>query len=96
MDEKKVRAAVINVLEELVDCDTKQKITDKSNPIVGLGLESDDGLEFACIISKKLGFHLDDKINPFVNDDGNKARSVGEIVALISSCKPPKVGTTNE
>lgn len=96
MDKKKVRAAVIDTLKELVDPDEKPKITDKSNPIAGLGLESDDGLEFACIISKKLNFHLDDKINPFVNDDGNKARSVGEIVSLISSCTLETVGTTNE
>lgn len=79
-------------LEELVtDCLLKMvtskgdppAITKRTDPIHELGLESIDGLAFACLLSEKLKFQIPNSINPFV-DEQNRARKVGEIINLLN------------
>lgn len=60
-------------------------ITKTTDPIGGLGLESLDGLAFACLLSKKLNYQIPNEINPLVNDKKAKARTVGEIVDLLDN-----------
>lgn len=95
MAEAKIKTAVIETLKMLVD-NPKIAVVEETNPIVGLGLTSDDGLEFACVISEKLGIHIDNKVNPFVNDEGNRARTVGEIITLVGTYSKQAVGASNE
>ncbi len=59
-------------------------ITKRTNPIHELGLESIDGLAFACLLSEKLHFQIPNSINPFV-DEQNRARKVGEIINLLNN-----------
>lgn len=91
----KIRTAVISSLKELID-ENDTTISDNTKPIAGLGLMSDDGLDFACTISEKLGFNLDDKINPFINDVEHRERNVEEIITLIAICREEAIGATNE
>ena len=58
-------------------------IVDSTDQINGLGMVSDDGLDFACEVSDRLGFHFPDDLNPFVDDSGRRPRRVREIVELI-------------
>src|SRR5690242_8208646 len=58
-------------------------IDDDTDPINELGLESLDGLDFACVLSKKLSYQIPADINPLVNDKKKRARKVGEIVEFM-------------
>lgn len=81
-----VRRLVIESLREMLKQDAMTdipKIDDGTEPIRDLGRDSPDGVEFACVLSDKLKFHVPDEINPFVDDDGCRARRVGQIVDLI-------------
>lgn len=79
-----ILACVIDVLQGYVT-DQGTPINEGTDPIRGLGLVSDDGLDFACEVSSRLGFHFPDDLNPFVDDSGQRARRVGEIADLIAT-----------
>ena len=83
-----VREGVIEILREMVSARDTPEINDGTDPIHGLGLVSDDGLDFACEISTRFGFHFPDDLNPFVDDAGHRARLVREIVDLIAPMIP--------
>ena len=84
MNKDRVRKCVFDSLRETLGKDGGDVvISDQTNPIRGLGLKSDDGVDFACTLSDKLGFEIEHAINPFVDDDGKRARSVGQIVSLV-------------
>ena len=87
-----IREQVVEVLRGMVKGDPTSEIGDGTEPIRGLGLVSDDGLDFACEISIKLDFHFPDDQNPFVDDSGQRARNVSEIVELIA----PMIAGTKE
>jgi hypothetical protein len=80
---EQVRDCVLEVLCHMVPGVERNEINDATDPIRGLGLISDDGLDFACEISQRLGFHFPNEGNPFVDDLGRRARRVGEIIELI-------------
>ncbi len=94
MTQDTIRSAVVEALHELLD-GPPVTVNDETIPITNLGLCSEDGLDFACIISEKLDFHLDDKVNPFINDAGNIALNIQQITALVSSLVPKKAEVTN-
>ncbi len=95
MESQKLRMIVIDTLRDLIE-EGAPIISDNTNPISELGLTSDDGLDFACIISEKLGFHIDEKVNPFICDDGDEERNVSKIIALVKQCGEQTVEVTNE
>jgi len=80
-----VREFVIESIEEALDHKDHVEITEATDPILELGLESHDGLDFACAISEKLQYSIPHRVNPFVDDKGKRALRVGEIVDLV--CK---------
>ena len=80
-----VRAHVLQSLHEVLGEENAVDINDQTDPIRGLGLNSDDGLDFACALSEKLNYDIPDKVNPLVDDSRRRPRRVGEIVDLM--CK---------
>lgn len=94
MKQADVRDAVISALKEVTGPDCRTSITDQTKPIGHLGFESCDGVDFACELSDKLGYHIPDDQNPFVDDTRRRARTVGEIVqwtqALLADQKEKK------
>jgi len=56
-----------------------------TKPITNLGLASEDGVEFECIVETLLDVTLPNQINPFVDDEHNRPRTVAEIVAYLTS-----------
>ena len=58
-------------------------IGNDTDPINELGLESIEGVHFACILSDKLSFKIPVKVNPLVNDKKRRARTVGEVVEFL-------------
>lgn len=85
MTQHDIRQLVISALREILGPACPDTITDQTNPIRHLGLESCDGLDFACTLSEKLDYHIPDHVNPFVDDDRKRARTVGEIVVLTQA-----------
>jgi acyl carrier protein len=85
-----VREIVIDTIREVLNKDGGVEIREETDPILGLGLDSDDGIDFACGISEKLNYNLPDNINPFVCDKPSRPRRVGEIVDLM--CKLAQEG----
>lgn len=80
---EEIRQQVIKSLYEILNKQETTEINDQMDPIRDLGLDSPDGVEFACLISEKIDFHIPDKVNPFVDDNRRRPRRVGQIVDLI-------------
>lgn len=80
-----VRNCVIECLHEVLGDQNGANIGEQTDPMLGLGLDSEDGVNFACKLSNKLNYEIPDEINPLVDDERHRPRSVGEITDLI--CK---------
>ena len=81
-----IRLVVIECLKKLLGKKAiGVEITDKIDPIQNLGLESVDGIGFACELGQRLNCHIPVKVNPLVNDATCRSRKVGEIVTLLHS-----------
>ena len=83
LDRDKVRDCVIQSLRDVVGNADVPTINEQTDPICGLGLDSADGVAFACSLSDKLEFDIPDRINPLVDDNVRRPRRVGEIVDLV-------------
>lgn len=84
INREKIHKCVIESLKEVLDKPIVVEINDQTDPIRNLGLESEDGVEFACALSEKLDYHIPDDLNPFTVDiPRERSRKVFEIVDLI-------------
>lgn len=57
---------------------------DRLRAVGDLGFDSHDGIAVACELSALLGFDIPNEINPLVDDEEKRGRTVQEIVDLIS------------
>lgn len=72
------------------------ELTDDTDPIGGLGLESEDGVDWACDL-ELLGISVPTKVNPFVIDGEHpRPRPFGEIVRLLYGYVKHGEGAGNE
>jgi predicted aconitase len=72
------------------------ELTDDTDPISGLGLKSEDGVDWACDL-EALGIEVPTKINPFVVDGQHpRPRRFGEIVQLLYGYVEHGEGARNE
>lgn len=93
-NQSEIEAQVIEALKELLGADFQGKINLHTNPIKDCGKDSEDGIEFACLLSEKFRVHIPDNLNPFVDDARNRARTVGEIATMMSKLlEREEVGT---
>ena len=92
---QQVLECVLELLEQMTAGSDHPKIGADTDPIRGLGLCSDDGIDFACEISARLGFHFPDDKNPFIDDTGHRSRPVAEIVTLVYSMLPSGTEATH-
>jgi len=86
-----LRDTVIACLREFSPESAAIEITDASNPILDLGLDSLKGLELACEFSARLGVKIEAKDNPLIDYESSipRVRKVGELVEHLS--KLPKL-----
>ncbi len=80
MDRKEAFAVVVEALAQFADDGTR--ITGASKPIGDLELDSEDGIAWVCDMDSS-GFDIPPNINPFVDKEVRKARTVDEIVDLL-------------
>jgi acyl carrier protein len=78
-----IREVVIQALHELLGPDDVTNIDEQTDPIKHLDRDSDDGVDFACMLSEKFGLKFPENLNPLVDDARQQSRSVGEIVDLM-------------
>jgi acyl carrier protein len=78
-----VRDNLLAVLREFLGDNAPAEITERTDPFKDLGLDSEDGVDFACVLSEKFEIEVPDRINPFVDDAKQCARSVGETIDLV-------------
>lgn len=83
LDRNQMRRLVIQTIREALDWNRDAEIEDNTDPIRQLGLNSEDGVDFACGISAKLDYDIPESINPFVIDKPRRPRRVGEITDLL-------------
>lgn len=86
MEKDEIRRIVVEALREMVERDEKgdiPAIDDRTDPIRHLDLQSEDGIEVACLLSEKLDFEIPHEVNPFTDDTRHRSRRVGEIVDLL-------------
>lgn len=83
-NQAEIEARVIEALLELLGAEFAGRINLRTNPIKDCGKDSEDGIEFACLLSERFGVHIPDNVNPFVDDARNRARTVAEISTLVS------------
>lgn len=54
-DRNKVRDVFLTTLREFLGENAPAEITEATDPFKDLGLDSEDGVEFACVLSEKFG-----------------------------------------
>lgn len=93
MNRDEIRNAVIASIRYLQTKseDREIVITDSTKPITDLGFESDDGVDFACELSSRIGFQIPNDLNPFVNETGTRGLAVREIVSLVLELQQAEV-----
>jgi len=86
MKRNEVEKEVIDSLREFLVSAGKEDpgIDERTRPIGDLGLDSPDGIDWVCDLEER-GFVIPKDINPFVDDNEPKARTVGEIIDLLLS-----------
>jgi hypothetical protein len=74
---------VIESLRRVLGKSDVPQIDENTIPIRDFGLESEDGVDYACALSESVHYIIPHNVNPFVDDSGHRARNVGEIVDLV-------------
>lgn len=84
LTKRDIRECVIESIREILTNNADTPITDQTDPVLHLGLDSLDGVLIAGVLCDKLKFNIPPKLNPFV-DDGPppRVRCVGEIVTCL-------------
>jgi len=79
----RVKDATLKCIAKYVDGITPSDISESMDPFRELGLESIDGIGFACDMSRTLDFIIPKNVNPFVDDTKRCARNVGQIIDYL-------------
>ncbi|MDD2762619.1 MAG: acyl carrier protein [Opitutaceae bacterium] len=78
-----VRDAVLALLRDFLGTEAPSAITEATDPIKDLGLDSEDGVDFACLLSERFACTVPEDVNPLVNDAKHCGRRIGEIIDFM-------------
>jgi acyl carrier protein len=78
-----VRDALLAILRDFLGEKGSAPISESTDPIKDLGLDSPDGVDFACVLSERFECRVPDDLNPFVDDVRHCGRRVGAIIDLV-------------
>ena len=81
---EQIRRVVLEALGLYAERPLPEK-ADHLRPIEDLGFDSQDGVAVACELSEQLEFDIPNEINPLVNDEEKRGRTIQEIVEFIST-----------
>lgn len=80
---EEIRDAVMAALRDFLKDKAPPDLTETTEPLKDLGLDSLDGVDFACVLSESCGFVVPDDLNPFIDDAQRRGRNLGEIIELM-------------
>ncbi len=83
INRNEVRDVLLTTLREFLSNRAPDQITEATDPFKDLGLDSEDGVDFACVLSEKFDCKVPDNVNPLVDDARHCARRVGETIDLM-------------
>jgi acyl carrier protein len=82
-DRNNVRDVFLMTLREFLGENAPAEITEATDPFNDLGLDSEDGVDFACVLSEKFGCKVPDDVNPLVDDARHCSRRLGDAIDLM-------------
>jgi acyl carrier protein len=74
---------LLATLREFLGDKAPDQITEATDPFNDLGLDSEDGVDFACVLSEKFGCAVPNDVNPLVDDIRHCPRRIGETIDLM-------------
>ena len=80
-----VRDALLAVLRDFLREKASATLSETTDPIKDLGLDSPDGVDFACVLSERFECEVPDNLNPFIDDARHCGRRVGAMIDLVLS-----------
>jgi len=78
-----VRDVLLATLREFLGDKAPEQLSEATDPFTDLGLDSEDGVDFACVLSEKFGCMVPNNVNPLVDDARHCSRRVGETIDLM-------------
>jgi len=81
MGRAEIHSLIVSSLHHFIGAE-ETEIDGDTRPIGDLGLDSPDGIDYACDL-EQLGFSLPRRLNPFWDDGEDRPRTVDEIVDLV-------------
>ncbi len=84
LPQQNVRVVFLTTLREFLGAKAPDEISDETDPIKDLGLDSADGVDFACVLSEKFACHIPNNLNPLVDDAQHCGRRVGDMIKLVT------------
>ncbi|MCX6641985.1 MAG: hypothetical protein NTV15_01165 [Candidatus Bathyarchaeota archaeon] len=79
-----------SLIKKIIECvnlymgdSRSDQINERTNPITNLGLESIDGVAFACDLSMRLGWEIPPRYNPFIDDKAGATRDIGQMAEFL-------------
>lgn len=85
MTREAAKTVVVQVIQEALEADGKPipPIDESTDPIRNLGFDSLAGVDAAAEFCRRLPISIEPNSNPFVDDEHDRSRSVGEIVDYL-------------
>jgi acyl carrier protein len=82
-ERNEVRDLYLKALREFLGDKAPENLSEATDPFRDLGLDSEDGVDFACELSERLGCKVPDDLNPWVDDARHCSRPLGESIDLM-------------
>lgn len=82
-ERNEVRDLYLKALREFLGDKAPADLSEDTDPFKDLGLDSEDGVDFACELSERFGCKIPDNLNPWVDDTRHRPRKLGESIDLI-------------
>ena len=89
-------SAVLGALQEMLQGKYSSPINGSDVPIGDLGLDSEDEIEFICLIEEKLGFEIDARHRPLADEANGRGRTVDETIAFVNQLVSQAGESSNE
>lgn len=68
-------------------------IEEKTDLMTGVGMTSDEGIDFVLDLCAAFNFDFPGDFNPVVHPDGTRGRRVGELIRAVASLVPTEAAT---
>lgn len=84
-DTRTIRSVVLGILGELLEGCHDSPINDSDIPVGNLGLDSEDEIEFICMVERDFEIPIEADCRPLVDDERGRGRTVNEIIRFVET-----------